>query len=144
MVEISSCRRVLKALFHGIKFYKLVLSFAKISSIEVDPVITNIAIYNDSLTLMSVIFMTFLHFARNFGKALEIPIKKNIFTYFLLCLCEKIVSGTFFLQGNIFAMQIKNLGKILPLGSFKLLHQLQEEKYIFVNIKNLILLYLLC
>ena len=75
-MEISSCRRVLKALFHGIKFYKLVLSFAKISSIEVDPVITNIAICNDSLTLMSVIFMTFLHFARNFGKALEIPIKK--------------------------------------------------------------------
>lgn len=43
-----SCRRCLKALFNGIKFCEFGLSFAKISSIEIDPLTTNIAIYNNS------------------------------------------------------------------------------------------------
>ena len=38
---------------------------------------TNIAIYSDSLTLMSVVFATFLHFVKNFGRSLEIPSEKK-------------------------------------------------------------------
>ena len=68
--EIYSCRRGLKALFHGIDFGKLGHSFAKIYLIDVYLLITNITFSNDSL--MPVIF-TFLHFARNFDKTLEIP-----------------------------------------------------------------------
>ena len=47
--QIYLCRNGLKALFHGINFWKFGLSFAKFSSIEVDPLTTNIAIYNHSL-----------------------------------------------------------------------------------------------
>lgn len=88
-----SCRRCLKALFNGIKFREFGLSFAKISSIEIDPLTANIAIYNNSLTLMSVIFTTFLHLARNFRKVSETP---SVFTYFLLCRCKRIISGPLF------------------------------------------------
>ena len=68
--EIYSCRRGLKALFHGIDFDKLGHSFAKIYLIDVYLLITNVTFSNDSL--MPVIFI-FLHFARNFDKTLEIP-----------------------------------------------------------------------
>lgn len=104
------------------------LSFEKICSIEVDPLIANIAIYNDSLTLTSVIFTTFLHFARKFRMLSEKP-----FTHFLLCLCKRIVSGLIFLQ---FSSKIRQ--KLLPLASFEFLLQLWGKK-IFVYVKILIL-----
>ena len=83
--EMYSCRRDIKALFHGINIRELGLinsretglSFEKIACIDIDPLTTNIAIQNDSLTLLSVVFTTFLHFARNFRKTLELPSEKT-------------------------------------------------------------------
>ena len=103
--EIYSCRRDIKALFQEdginihelglINFREMGLSFAKMACIGIDPLTTNIAIYNDSLTLISVIFTTFLHFVRTFSEGNSK--RKKIFNYFLLCLCKRIVSGPIFL-----------------------------------------------
>lgn len=111
---------LLKKNFVWINSLKLNLSFEKLCSIEVDPLIANIAIYNDSLTLTSVIFTTFLHFARKFRMLSEKP-----FTHFLLCLCKRIVSGLIFLQ---FSSKIRQ--KLLPLASFEFLLQLWGKKNI--------------
>ena len=100
------------------------LSCGKIFSIEVDPLTINIAIYIDSLTLMSVIFTVFLHFffLTTFREALEIPSEKK----FYLISCVAYVEG-FFLE------------LLFPLGSFQFLHQLCDFFFIFVYIKILIL-----
>ena len=58
------------------------LSFAKMACIGMDPLTTNIAIYNDSLTLISVIFTTFLHFARNFSEGNSKRKKFSTISYF--------------------------------------------------------------
>ena len=117
-MEIHFYRRGLKALFHGNNFCELGLLCAKIFATEVDPLTTNIVIYNDSLTLMLVIFTTFLHFARNFHQALEIPSEKKIssISYF------GCVKGLFL---HLFSCKTKfhNFSQNSPLDSFKILHQ---------------------
>ena len=113
--EIYSCRRDIKALFQEdginihelglINFREMGLSFAKMACIGIDPLTTNIAIYNDSLTLISVIFTTFLHFARTFSEGNSK--RKKIFNYFLLCLCKRIVSGPIFLYSKFLQFESK-------------------------------------
>ena len=110
--EICSRKRDLNALFHGINFSEMDVSLVKISFTEVGPQTTNIAIYNDSLTLMSVIFTTFLHFLKNFRKALEIPSKKR-FSHISYFVCVKGLSLDLFFVRRKFRNLNKKFAKII-------------------------------
>ena len=94
-----------KSSFHGINFCWLRLSFAKVSFIQLHPLMTNIARYNVSLILMSVILTTVLHLVRNFCKTLEIPSEKNVFHISYFGCVKRLLSETIFLLNKMFEFE---------------------------------------